>query len=463
MSCGFAHSPAAITALIHPSKFESVRVSYHTKCKCLKSKLYQNLAYLGSFKFNGCEVELPPQIAFQPHPNVFLIKGNHPQNADFPRCYSKKEKKPFPIPVLELRRAARERQKSRKGKPRKPVVPPRNGMLIRRLIPVAYEVFNSRIKLINNLKRLLKVVPVHACKWCNEIHVGPVGHPFKSCRGQQTERRKGRHEWIQATIEDIFLPVDAFHLFDRLGPRIPHEERFSTPRVPALVELCVQAGVDLPDLPTKRRRKPVIRIGKSEIIDANEDDLVEETFTPEFNEIIDASEDNLVEEDIALVVPETYTLHDILPDSEIQSPSNAEELALLSEETVEAWDKMRQGAKKLMRKYLVRVCGYCPEVHVGPSGHKAQNCGAYKHQQRNGQHGWQAATLDDLIPPRYVWHVPDVRGPPLQRELRNFYGQAPAVVEICVQGGAVAPEDYRSTMRLDVGIPIDIKEVEMVV
>lgn len=100
---------------------------------------------------------------------------------------------------------------------------------------------------------------------------------------------------------------------------------------------------------------------------------------------------------------------------------------------------------------------------MGPSGHKAQNCGAYKHQQRNGQHGWQAATLDDLIPPRYVWHVPDVRGPPLQRELRNFYGQAPAVVEICVQGGAVAPEDYRSTMRLDVGIPIDIKEVEMVV
>ncbi|XP_058780097.1 APO protein 2, chloroplastic-like [Vicia villosa] len=109
------------------------------------------------------------------------------------------------------------------------------------------------------------------------------------------------------------------------------------------------------------------------------------------------------------------------------------------------------------------VCGYCPEIHVGPNGTKAQNCGAHKHQQRNGQHGWQSAVLNDLIPPRFVWHVPDVNGPPLERELRNFYGQAPAVVEICIQAGAELPEQYKSTMRLDVGIPSTLQEAEMVV
>lgn len=135
---------------------------------------------------------------------------------------------------------------------------------------------------------------------------------------------------------------------------------------------------------------------------------------------------------------------------------------LLAEETLQAWEEMRNGALRLMKMYPVRACGYCPEVHIGPSGHKAQNCGAHKHQQRNGQHGWQSAVLNDLIPPRYVWHVPDVNQP-MERELRNFYGQAPAVVELCVQAGAEVPEQYKPTMRMDVGIPRDVKEAEMAV
>ncbi|KAH7685058.1 APO domain-containing protein [Dioscorea alata] len=371
--------------------------------------------------------------------SAIAMNRDFPQNTDLPRYYSKKEKKPFPVPILELRRAARQRIKDAKGKPKKPVPPPRNGMLVRSLIPVAYEVMNARITLINNLKRLLKVVPVLACKHCNEIHVGSVGHPFRSCQGIRSDTRNGMHDWTKATVEDVFFPMEAFHLFDRLGKRIAHQERFSIPRVPALVELCVQAGVDLPDLPTKRRRKPVIRIGRSEIIDANEDDLP------------DPKPDRFKKPILAEI-----------PDSDVIPPSTPEETAQLSEDTLEAWDTMRQGAHKLMRRYGVRVCGYCPELHVGPSGHKAQNCGAFKHQQRNGQHGWQTAVLDDLIPPRYVWHVPE-SSPVLQRELRNFYGQAPAVVELCVQGGAEVPDRYKPTMRLDIGIPTSLKEAEMVV
>lgn len=281
---------------------------------------------------------------------------------------------------------------------------------------------------------------IYWCRWCSEIHVGPVGHPFKSCKGSHANLRKSLHEWTNAFIEDILVPIEAYHLFDRLGKRISHEERFSIPRIPAVVELCIQGGVEIPEFPTKRRRKPIIRTGRKEFIDADESELPD--MTPE-----DPVKPLLTE----------------IPDSEIVAPSNKEETVHLAEETLKAWEQMRKGAKRLMRMYLVRVCGYCPEIHVGPQGHKAQNCGAHKHQQRNGQHGWQAAVLDDLIPPRFVWHVPDVNGPPLQRELREFYGKAPAVVEICIQAGAALPEQYKPTMRLDVGIPLNVKEAEMVV
>lgn len=207
-----------------------------------------------------------------------------------------------------------------------------------------------------------------------------------------------------------------------------------------MVELCIQAGVEIPEFPTKRRRKPIIRIGPKEFVDADESELPD-------------------------ILPEKRAkpLLTEIPDSEIVAPSSKEETICLAEETLKAWEQMRKGAKRLMRMYPVRVCGYCPEIHVGARGHKAQNCGAHKHQQRNGQHGWQSAVLDDLIPPRYVWHVLDVNGPPLRRELREFYGQAPAVVEICIQAGAALPEQYKSTMRLDIGIPSNVKEAEMVV
>lgn len=97
------------------------------------------------------------------HPYALAARQDYPQNADLPRQYSKREKKPFPIPIVELRRAARARAKNRSGQPRRPVPPPKRGLLVKNLIPVAYDVLNARITLINNLKKLWKVVPVHAC------------------------------------------------------------------------------------------------------------------------------------------------------------------------------------------------------------------------------------------------------------------------------------------------------------
>ncbi|KAK7317868.1 hypothetical protein RJT34_02452 [Clitoria ternatea] len=53
---------------------------------------------------------------------------------------------------------------------------------------------------------------------------------------------------------------------------------------------------------------------------------------------------------------------------------------------------MCTGASRLMEKYAVQTCGYCPEIQVGPKGHRVRNCQAYKHQMRDRQHAWQEGT-----------------------------------------------------------------------
>ncbi|GLJ23881.1 hypothetical protein SUGI_0453780 [Cryptomeria japonica] len=368
-----------------------------------------------------------------------VITGEYPQNVDLPYSLPVTKKKPFPVPVKELRRAARERQKNNKGKPKRPLGPPRNGLLVQGLIPVAHQVFEARMRLINGISELLKVVHVRSCRHCSEVHVGPVGHPFKTCHGFNFGARNSLHEWGNSYIEDILVPLESFHLFDRLGRRVTHEERFSIQRIPSVVELCIQAGSDLPQYPTRRRVEPIYYFHK-EMVDPNEDEAANNMQKTESTDILDLYEPT----------QQTSTAY-----------SSSEEIKNLAEETLQAWFTMRQGANKLMKKYPVKVCGYCPEVHVGPFGHRARLCGEYKHQQRDGMHGWQTATIEDLIPPKYVWHVPDPHGPPFRNELRRFYGQAPAIVELCVQAGAAIPEEYKPMMRLDVVIP-DYKEIEMV-
>lgn len=134
-------------------------------------------------------------------------------------------------------------------------------------------------------------------------------------------------------------------------------------------------------------------------------------------------------------------------------PSPPEDKGMLAERTLTAYRTVRWGVTQLMKKYTVKACGYCSEVHVGPWGHNVKLCGAFKHQWRNGKHGWQAAIVDEVVPPNHVWHVRDPEGPPLGGALKRYYGKAPAVVEVCVQAGANIPDAYRPMMRLDVVIP----------
>lgn len=276
------------------------------------------------------------------------------------------------------------------------------------------------------------------------MHIGCVGHEIRTCEGRNSSARNSLHMWRPGTVRDVVGFPYCYHLFDRVGkPRVVHKEKYDVPRLPAILELCIQAGVDIQRYPTKRRTRPVYSI-EGRIVDFEQDDEAAGTLpeppacTPSLPTaaptIISSTSPDVVskeEEKVEITVPE------------------------LASRTLQSWLDMRSGAARLMKKYSVHTCGYCPEVQVGPKGHKVRMCRATKHQQRDGQHAWQEATVEDLVPPNYVWHVRDPAGDesPLANELKRYYGKAPAVVELCVQAGAPVPAAYWSMMRLDVVPP----------
>ncbi|KAL3824447.1 hypothetical protein ACJIZ3_020476 [Penstemon smallii] len=355
-----------------------------------------------------------------------------PQNADLPPILPKKKKKPFPIPLKKIQQAARADKKLAQMGIEKPLEPPKNGLLVPDLIPIAYEVVDAWKILIRGLAQLLHVVPVHACSECSEIHVARIGHEIQDCTGQTSASRKSVHSWIKGSISDVLLPIESYHMFDPFGRRIKHETRFKYDRIPAVVELCIQAGVELPEYPSRRRTEPIRMIGKK-VIDKG-------GFFQEPQCSGGGSGSLIMELD-------THRALERFP------PPLESEVPKIAQETINAYEKVKWGVRKLMRKYSVKACGYCSEVHVGPWGHNAKLCGEFKHQWRDGKHGWQDATVDEVFPPNYVWHVEDPRGPALTSALRKFYGKAPAVVEICMQAGARVPNVYRPMMRLDIVVP----------
>lgn len=299
--------------------------------------------------------------------------------------------------------------------------------------------------------------------------MGLIGHNLQTCQGAGNNRRHSLHDWTKATINDVLVQVDTFHLEDRLAPPIAHDQRFDLDRISAVEELCIQAGVDVPEYPTRRYSEPIQSPVRNTGGDASwmGQEVVQQlqTSTTDKDDLdghVDAligcqeSENEVGEDHLAggesLVESSNHTssIGERVPLADLTSE---DDLQTVAQKTLQAWERMRAGAKKLKSKYRVVVCGYCPEVHVGPRGPRAQICRAFKHQQRNGQHGWQNASIDDLIPPRYVWHVRDTDGPPFHHALRRFYGQTPAVVELCVQAGASIPDRHKPLMRLDVVVP----------
>lgn len=96
------------------------------------------------------------------------------------------------------------------------------------------------------------------CSLCGEVHVavGHSPHKIKTCNvvGSPTNKE---HCWERGAVEHVMPLVESSHLYDRLGRAVSHNERLLVDRIPALMELCIQAGVDIPEYPTRRREFPI--------------------------------------------------------------------------------------------------------------------------------------------------------------------------------------------------------------
>lgn len=170
---------------------------------------------------------------------------------------------------------------------------------------------------------------------------------------------------------------------------IQHDQRFDFDRVPAVFELCVQAGANFS---TNQKTTDIFE-----------------------------GDDN----------------------------SNPDYLRSVANTTLDAWEKLRLGVKKLLLVYPAKVCKHCSEVHVGPSGHRARLCGVFKYQSWQAYHFWKRAEVDDLVAPRIVWHHRPQDPPVLLDNGRSFYGHAPAVIDLCSQAGAVVPVKYFCMMKIN--------------
>lgn len=136
---------------------------------CWNLPLSLSLLQFKCQQFNKCRSTLPGVILCanrKLRPDEFVWKRNQStQNVDFPPKLPKKKKKPFPIPFKEIKQAAKMDKKLASKGIEKPLEPPKNGLLVPDLVPVAYEVFDAWKLLIKGLSQLLHVIPVYGCRY----------------------------------------------------------------------------------------------------------------------------------------------------------------------------------------------------------------------------------------------------------------------------------------------------------
>ncbi|CAK9133535.1 unnamed protein product [Ilex paraguariensis] len=236
------------------------------------------------------------------------------------------------------------------------------------------------------------------CRYCSEVHISDKGHLIRTCGGYKHRAKNQVHEWIEGGLNDILVPVETFHLQKMFQNVIKHNQRFDFDRIPAVVELCLQAGIDPSD-----------------------ESLHSSSLNP-------------------------YSAGGVIGGAESLSP---DDLRLIARGTLTAWETLRSGVQKLLLVYPAKVCKFCSEVHVGPSGHKARLCGVFKYESWRGAHFWKKAEVDDLVPSKVVWFRRPQDSSVLVDEGRNFYGHAPAVVDLCTKAGALAPAKYRCVMKIE--------------
>lgn len=99
---------------------------------------------------------------------------------------------------------------------------------------------------------------------CSEVHVGPIGQQIQDCRSTESEQCRNVHCWVWGSDNDILTPIESYHLYDPFGHHMKHETHFNYDRIPAVVELCIQAGVDVPECPSRNVPCPSECLGKGD-------------------------------------------------------------------------------------------------------------------------------------------------------------------------------------------------------
>jgi hypothetical protein len=87
-----------------------------------------------------------------------------PQNVDLPELQPKNKKKPFPVPIKKMVQESQRDKRLAGMRIVKPLEPPKNGLLVQELVPIAYEVLDNWKTLIQGLSQLLNVVTVYGCR-----------------------------------------------------------------------------------------------------------------------------------------------------------------------------------------------------------------------------------------------------------------------------------------------------------
>ncbi|PIN18005.1 hypothetical protein CDL12_09331 [Handroanthus impetiginosus] len=230
---------------------------------------------------------------------------------------------------------------------------------------------------------------------CGDVHVGDPPYKIRTCDVSGSQKNK-EHTWESGGINHVFPVVESYHL------AVSHNERLQVDWIPAIVELCNQAGVEIPEYPTRRRDFPVYRVA-GRMIDFEKRFPKKKFSRKEIN---------------------------TLGFWEMKKRSNQDQKSLdlpyNDLKGMKELENLRSGVVILMEKYAVQTCGYCSEVQVGPKGHRVRQCQAFKHQMRDGQHAWQEAM---------------------------YYGKLPALAELFEQAGAGVGDNYRAMMGEDVVVP----------
>ncbi|KAK4343144.1 hypothetical protein RND71_038960 [Anisodus tanguticus] len=257
-------------------------------------------------------------------------------------------------------------------------------------------VLASRGHILACVSRISEEIPIYFCSFCSEVHVGHPPHKIRTCNVSGSQKNK-EHTWQRGSAEHVLPVVESFHLYDRLGRAVSHDERLEVDRIPALVELYFEKfpkdDLSGKDVETSKSREIIKKLsGDGKYLNLPYDDI------------------------------KGFAMRGL-----------------------EAWNIMRTGSIQLMQTYGVQTCGYCPEVQVGPKGHRVRQCQAFKHQMRDGQHGWQESTIDDFLSTVYVWHGRNPHdGELLVDSLKRYFkGRGEATLEsgCCFVGLIGASED----------------------